>query len=390
MKCNLKNLKLLQDLSSSNSILCSKYENLESVTIVIPSFNRQSYLLRQIAYWASSKATVIIVDQSKKILSDDILRHLESFPNINYLYLNNDLFARLNAASKMIFTKYALLLGDDEFILQSGLSKAINHLDHNDIASCIGQSLWFDMKGKGIDPLYREGYQHSGYSIKQEAYHERLNFMLSDYRAATCYAVMKSEAWIAAYANLNFYSCLPVAELQMAIITVAFGKLDTIKDIYWLRSAEQPTVYVKGKWETRKVSFISWWTEGNYKHEVDIFINLTAIRVQEITGDALDVVRDNLISALNAYAHSEQLKKISSAPVFLKARHLLGKIWPIFLTKKMIFKIQKLLKVNNEINLEKLLILNEFENDKYKISPDASKDLAYIDRIITEFSAINR
>jgi len=74
----------MQDVPKKNLLT----KNLEKLTVVIPVFNRQSLIDRQINYWSGTGAQIIILDGSIKPLAEDKIRALNSSKNIEYLYFN--------------------------------------------------------------------------------------------------------------------------------------------------------------------------------------------------------------------------------------------------------------------------------------------------------------
>ena len=108
-----------------------RYDYLSQLTIVIPSFCRQNYLLRQIAYWSFSKATIIIVDGSPTPLDSELLKLISHVPNIKYLNLIDSYTNRVKEACKHIKTPYAMCLADDDIFLMEGLCLTIDHLIKN-------------------------------------------------------------------------------------------------------------------------------------------------------------------------------------------------------------------------------------------------------------------
>ncbi len=130
------------------------------LTVVVPSLNRQDYVLRQVRYWSSSSAHLIIVDGSSSPLSDRIRSAIEAHPRITYRHVVSSLPDRLGLAGGLIKTPYAVMLGDDEFHLQTGLSASVAALEENpDLVGCTGQVLRFTPAVCAITPI---SHDHTG------------------------------------------------------------------------------------------------------------------------------------------------------------------------------------------------------------------------------------
>ena len=99
--------------------------DLSMLTVVVPSFNRHDYLLRQIRFWASRSARLIIVDGSTLPIDGRIRSAVDAHPGMEYLHHPEGFVERVSLAAGLIETPYAGLLGDDEFHLETGLAAAL-------------------------------------------------------------------------------------------------------------------------------------------------------------------------------------------------------------------------------------------------------------------------
>ena len=142
---------------------------LEQVTVVIPSYGRQDFLLRQLSYWSDRKARVVIVDGSPRPFDVDTLRLVAALPSITYVHAAGTIGQRLKIAADLVETPYAVLSGDDEFLLTRGLARAIDKLDaQSDLVACIGQSIGFYPSNDGRSTTYAAGYPHWRYEVLQD------------------------------------------------------------------------------------------------------------------------------------------------------------------------------------------------------------------------------
>ena len=132
-------MKINKNFSNSN-----QYELLKKLTIVIPSFNRQLYILRQISFWSKYKnIKIIILDGSKKTLKKDLLKNINK--NILYYHLPISLEKRFEFVINKLSTDYSVLLSDDEFYLPSALESCIRVMDNDpNTVCCKGQTILFE------------------------------------------------------------------------------------------------------------------------------------------------------------------------------------------------------------------------------------------------------
>ena len=151
------------------------YRELEDVTIVIPSYCRQKYILRQMIYWVNSGVKLLILDGSPSALPKNILKTVSSYQDITYLHLNISLEDRLNKSLDFLETKYIALLSDDDFFIKFTLKNLVQKLDNeNDLCGCIGQSIRFNFENEKKKIVYSRGYPHQGYSATQDNIKDRL------------------------------------------------------------------------------------------------------------------------------------------------------------------------------------------------------------------------
>lgn len=254
-----------------------KYDNLALLTLVIPSYCRQDFVVRQCGYWHGSGVKVVIVDGSPQSLSAELLIVINSLEGIQYLHLPIKLIDRLSRAASLIQTPYTVLCGDDEFLLMSGLSSAIRLLEQKtDSVACIGQSLWYYLVDHNANYKcrYGVGYDTYKYQNSHEDPASRLKLAMENYNAATCYAVTRSEVWRKSWGNLQDCSCAYAWEIQHALCTYIWGKLSSIDEVYWMRSVEcsPPTTSDYD----RALVFNDWWFSEEYKTETDRFVDRIA------------------------------------------------------------------------------------------------------------------
>jgi len=70
---------------------------LKNLTIVLPTYERQDYLIRFLNYWSDKQAQIIVMDGSKKSLHYEIIKNLSK--NIKFMF-----FRDLNCVNGQILT----------------------------------------------------------------------------------------------------------------------------------------------------------------------------------------------------------------------------------------------------------------------------------------------
>lgn len=240
-------------------------DSLNELTVVIPSYCRQAFLVRQIVYWMQRPVKVILLDGSPNPLSPFLQSRLQAIQRITYVHNPVSPVERLAGVKDLITTPYAVMLGDDEFHLFSGLRRAIQYLQSNeDYIGCIGQSIRFYPIDQASRVIYGSGYPHFRYNANSNSPRERFAYAMEPYNAATCYAVMRTQVWLDSWGSLLMTSSKDTCEIQQALSTYAAGKFSTVDQIYWLRSEENASVADK---HHSRISFLKWWLSARYKHE---------------------------------------------------------------------------------------------------------------------------
>ena len=152
--------------------------SLDRLTIVVPTYERQKFISRQIEFWSKSPVNLVILDGSKdpyknikKILNKKIIYHHSPTPIEQRLYNSLDL----------INTDYVAMISDDEFFIHSALETCIQFLDKNsDFSTCKGQSIGFYFENNRV--LGRSVYPGlKGYTIKNNKSNHRIRKHLFNY-----------------------------------------------------------------------------------------------------------------------------------------------------------------------------------------------------------------
>ena len=247
---------------------------LKNLTIIIPTYERNKYLKKNIDHWYGSDAKIIIIDGSKKKLK----KSFKIKSNINYYYLpDKSLFERLGFASKMIKTKFSMLCCDDEFYIKSGLLKCIEELEKNEELSCVmGRALCFRFRDKKKFLTASLGYnQFKNYYLDEPNPLNRIKKHLSGISGRpTMYSVIRSKFFIEILnlvSKSEVFPCQQTYELQSDICLSFYGKIKFIESLTWLRNFDELPLWPRG------VQFFeNWYLDKNSKAEVKKLILTTS------------------------------------------------------------------------------------------------------------------
>lgn len=240
--------------------------SLSKLTLVIPTYNRQSYALRNMRYWSGQGATVLVMDGSDSPISTDDLAGIEC--NVQYHYNKASFEDRLKIASSYINTEYAVLCGDDEFHVYSGLIACIEFLEGNyDYTSCCGRCVGFSVK-KNVIKLFPVKAYHSTHSVNQSLISERIKYHIGNYMVTTIYGVHRRDSFRFCISGISKpHSCPYVSETIFELLSAAYGKSIVLPYVTWLRSFEN--VPIQTNLHDRLYYISQWYDDPGRVKEVD-------------------------------------------------------------------------------------------------------------------------
>ncbi len=285
-------------------------DGLADLTVVVPSYRRQDYLLRLIRYWARRSASVVIVDGSDVSLPDRVTSALIKHPRITYIHDNGSMSTRLRLAGRMITTPYAVMLGDDEFHLPSGLRVALSTLAEDPEAiGCMGQVVSFLPAGGFRRLTFHRTYRSmGGFSVRSADPEERFRLAFRDYTMATCYAVLRTPVWRRSWGSVEDYDSGHAAEVHQAMVVHLLGDFVSSDAIQWLRSVEHPIQPVAEGEKEGMVWFPEWWAGPEFAEQRSLFV----ATISNSTAEGLGLDADGCAEVVR-----------TAAEVFVKCNHRL-------------------------------------------------------------------
>lgn len=238
---------------------------LKDLTIIIPTYQRPEFVLRQHVYWRDSDAQVLILDGSPQAMY--IPASLQA-PNIRYLHSGMSFPERLSTAGRHITSKYCAMLGDDEFFAFSGLRAALQRMESDpSVLGCVGRCLYFfvDQGRFLMKDAYREWTPFSESATNQSA---RMDEDLPPNKTHMAhYAVMRSGEWarIMQDAYRQPFSCAYVYERLVNLQRALLGRTEILEDLLWFRSMENRNISIN---VAGSPDFLVWALDPKYASEV--------------------------------------------------------------------------------------------------------------------------
>ena len=275
---------------------------LEKITIVIPTFKRQEYILRTMEYWSGKGAKVMVLDGTDQAIPAELLSHIED--NVRYHHMPVSFAKRIDHARAMIETPYVALSGDDEFHLPTGLIQSIRELETDEnLIACMGRTMAFRnddgiIRGKIEYPAMKD------YSLSDSEPCERMVRHMRCYTPSTIYAVVRSWAWRLAWEPTcrEEFPVYGSAELAYELMISYLGKSKVIPVLQWLRSKENTSVVSEDvSLNSTNPRFYLWWGSSSYGQQKEAFLD----NLMKSLEDGLEIgeqrIRECVSSAYDAY-----------------------------------------------------------------------------------------
>jgi len=272
-------------------------QDLESLTIVILSRERQQVLLKTMDYWHKCGVKTLVLDNS----SEPILE--TSIPSSsNYIYCKGVSFPeRAARAANFLSSTFAILSSDDEQYLPSALKEMISEMNSDpNIASIGGLAIGVDKYGPRVTGS-RAYFSMRNYENVNTNNSTRMKFHFSNEydrnRIAALYRLFYSKELckiLKIFGECTNISTPYIYEVTAEIVATALGGTKYLDTIYWIRNWRIPPIQ-KNDWN-RRLLFFQWWDSSEFEQEKQYWIELLLLSIAE------DLNRSELVNFINHFA----------------------------------------------------------------------------------------
>jgi len=290
------------------SIDWKEMPNLSEITLVVPTYNRQNYALRQMNFWSNSTVEVHILDGTKESIRKEQLKNLGE--NIHYHHMPVSYTERMSKAVEMVNTLYVSLICDDDFFIPRALDHCVAFLkSHRDYVACAGRIIGCHSSKKGMacKQFYYDGKK---YDINGETAKDRMVSHVNPWRSSTIYAVHKYEVWknnMTILTKYNF-STPYVGEILFEMSTCYQGKFFVIQEL--MRLKDEENIVIDFDKYNRKLLFEEWIRNPKYAEEVKLFYEGIGKEFTKIGGENGKTAPDDFLSAVNAFLNRNKKKRL--------------------------------------------------------------------------------
>ena len=277
-------------------------DNLSRLTLVIPTYNRQEFALRNMRYWSDRGPIVRVLDGSAEPISPQLLAELGD--NIIYKHDSSSYYQRLLGVLPDIDTEYVALMGDDEFYIPSAVSACIDELDQNEqLVACCGRCLAFNALGGQVIGM-EEYPKLAGYALLQADPVERVCVHMNDYVPSLIYAIARTSAWLIAFKGIlhKEFGFFASGELQFEIALSFAGHSMVLPQLMWLRSRGE-TSPIRGTDPSLDESrqFSSFWHDPKTTEEREDFLQIMTTTLETLNPTPGCDYRQAVIEACENY-----------------------------------------------------------------------------------------
>jgi glycosyltransferase domain-containing protein len=248
-----------------------------NLTIVVPTLDRPEFIERMMSFYRR-------VDSDIHILIGDSSAEGSDWPQYVDCRGLNDRQALIKL-STLVTTPYVAYMGDDDFLLPSGLRACVDYLEaHPDHVAAGGESYAFNVRR---DEARGEMKWVGGYALPcllQDTAQDRLMAHFRDYRV-TLFCVQRTAAWRRAWEEAASIEDRSFgAELLPAAIPVALGKVATLPRPYLLRQSGNAK-------RVKLPSMADWIRSPGWQAGMANFRDIVAGVVAEVDGTEYELAR---------------------------------------------------------------------------------------------------
>jgi len=223
------------------------------LTILVPSINRSEFLIRMMHYYAQKnfKGVLLIGDSSREQefkRTADVVTLLKQKLDVRHIDCGGmDDREAIFHLTDLLTTEYVAFLGDDDFLIPSGLDECIKYLDrHSDYISANGDAFAVQLDAKGAYGRISRVDAYPQPNCEEPTARERVLSHLASY-SVTIFGVHRVTAWRKMWGHtLSIQDRAFSAELAPSCIAPALGKIKHLKKLYLVRQSHLETYHLPG------------------------------------------------------------------------------------------------------------------------------------------------
>src|SRR5258708_1360227 len=218
------------------SMMAGATHDFSNLTVIVPSYNaRYAFVLRTAQPWSSTRARLLIMDESKEAMPAHLQRLLPegaSYHHVPSFYFHE----RLQRAADLAETEFVIISPDDSFHIHSAIARCLSKLEADpEIFACNGIYCYFSRFRKSVICL-REISDFGVCDSRNENVQARL---VSSCHTVFLYGVVRTSAIRVGLSMLATKYAASSVGFHVFQFGLAFtGKWDSVRELMWFRSYE--------------------------------------------------------------------------------------------------------------------------------------------------------
>ena len=221
-----------------------EFELLSDLTMIFVSRDRQDIVLENAQFYESLGAQVVILDGTNAPVDANRLSVVSD--KVIYLHSPTSLESRLQKARGLSKTPFTIISSDDDFLVPSGLNRAMEFLRINpSVLSCSGRVVGFEGKSPNLNffNCYKEFDRKSLQNMHKRKFPRLVNYLFN-YSSRYFYAVYRTPDWEEIFTSFEGDNQLSRNFLELIVeFRACFkGPSFTLVDLFWLRNLENAPI----------------------------------------------------------------------------------------------------------------------------------------------------
>lgn len=335
-------------------------KELEKLTVVILSKDRNEELSQIINYWSKTPSTIVIIHDTQVPLNSSNFSS-----NVFYVNSKDHILNRLELALSYIFTPYTVISNDDEILLINPLIKFISYLEREkNIEAVGGQVLAYNWAGNRLlaSKIYPFLYNFSN-TDQMPINRIMTTFNIKNVMDLTL--VYRSEQFrniVSCTKNFSKFTTPSMYEMMFAFFSSYYCRSIRMDDFYWMRNWFTPFQHFDN-WD-RKLIWSEWCSYQRYKIErtewKKEFISLLKTKT-----DFSDSQSESLVEYLYQWkAIGADKSDSQKSIVWVKFKNLIKLIIP----NSLIWKVKRFIPFMRKNTMPDINSLRNMQNNSDQIS----------------------
>lgn len=332
------------------------------VTLLVPTLNRSEYLIRLLTYYSYTKfdGRIIIGDSSDAYHLERTRNAVQSLcQNLNVQHIaypglsSSQTYEQL---ATLIDTSYVAFLGDDDFILTSGLRQCCQYLDSfSDFTAANGRALEFEVDNGDAYGAMSVSRFYPQPNLQSKNAMERFFFHMNHY-TVTLFSVHRADVWKEIWNGVSLAKDNAIAgELLPCCLSAVSGKIAHLDCLYLMRQTNNLR-YIEPE-------FYEWISNDKWLPSHDVFCHRLADLLADKEGldhcQALSVARKGFWDYLSRGIYEAyQAKHYQSLPYWKR----IALDW---LGVPQLWRKVRTIKDNRKVHVEKFLNSSSSDYDAF-------------------------